>query len=114
MSHDLPRYAVGTLVGLAGALLFAEPLVGAITLGPVAVRPVALSVGVLALGLSLGGILFLSRGQWLVGVAHAIPGVGFAVVFGATALGSETGLLFGVAVVLGACLALADGLRRER
>nr|WP_303648774.1 hypothetical protein [Haloarchaeobius litoreus] len=89
--------------------MFAEPLVG-----PVALGPVAVSVGVLAVGLSLGGVLFLSRGRWFVGVAHAVPGVGFAVVFGATALGSEAGLLFGIAVVLGACLALADGLRRQR
>lgn len=113
MSHDLPRYAVGTLVGLAGLLLFVEPLVGPLDLGPVAVRPVALSVGVLALGLSLGGVVFLSRGRWLVGVAHAVPGAGFALVFGATALGSEGGLLAGVAVVVGACFALADGLRRR-
>lgn len=46
MSHGRPRYIVGVLVGLAGVLLFAEPLVGPVTLGPVAVLPVALADGV--------------------------------------------------------------------
>jgi hypothetical protein len=103
---DYALGAVGTLVGLAGLLFLIEPVVGPLALGGLRVRPVALSTVVLALGFGLGGVVFLRRGRRLIGIAHAVGGVGWGLLALAPAVGSETALVLGLAVVVGGSVAL--------
>ena len=95
---ELGPAAVGVVVGLGGLLFLLEPLVGAVPVGPLRVRPVALSSVVLAGGFCLGGVVFWRRGHRLFGGAHAVFGLAVAGIAVGTALGS--GLVLVGAVVL--------------
>jgi hypothetical protein len=111
---DYGSAAVGTLVGLAGLLFLVEPVVGPLALGGLRVRPVALSTVVLALGFGLGGVVYLRRGQRLIGIAHAVGAVGWGLLALAPAFGSETALVLGLAVVVGGAVALVVQGSRNR
>ena len=102
---------VGGFVGLAGVLMLLEPVVNPVAVGELRLRPVALSAVSLTVGLLLGGGIYLRRGRRLVGLAHGVTGVGWALTIAGTAVGSGTLLLFGLAVVVGGSLALATQLR---
>lgn len=74
--------AVGVVVGVGGLCFLLEPLVGTVALGGVRVRPVALSVVVLAVGFCLGAVVFRRRGHRRFALAHAVFGlvwIGFGV-----------------------------------
>ena len=111
---DYGSILVGLLVGLAGLLFLAEPLVGPLELGGLRVRPVALSTVVLALGFGLGGVVYLRRGRRLIGVAHGVGAVGWGLLAVAPAVGSEVALLLGLAVVIGGSVALFLQTSRRR
>lgn len=99
--RDYASLVVGAFVGLAGLLFLAEPVVDPLQVGAVTLRPIALSVVVLTVGFAIGAVVYLRRGKRLVGLAHAIGASGWGLVAGATAIGSGTILLLGFAVLLG-------------
>jgi hypothetical protein len=111
---DPAPLVVGTFVGLAGVLFLAEPLVDPVAIGALRVRMVALSAVALVVGLILGAVVFLLRGNRLVGLAHGVAGVGFGAFLVGVALGSGTLLVVGVFVVAGGALALAAESRKHR
>jgi hypothetical protein len=111
---DYASAAVGTLVGLEGLLFLVEQVVGPLALGGLRVRPIALSTVVLSLGFGLGGVVYLRRGQRLIGIAHAVGGVGWGLLALAPAVGSETALVLGLAVVVGGSVALFVQVSRNR
>jgi hypothetical protein len=96
---DPGSWAVGGLVGLAGALFLAEPYVGVLAAGGVRARPVALSALVLAAAFAVGGVVFLRRGRRLVGLAHAGGAVAWGLVVAGTAAGNGLLLVAGVVAV---------------
>ena len=102
---------IGGFVGVAGVLILLEPVVDPVAVGEFRLRPVALSAVSLTVGLLLGGVIYLRRGRRLVGLAHGVTGVGWALTIAGTAFGSGSVLLFGLAVVVGGSLALATQLR---
>lgn len=102
--------AVGVLLGLAGLLFLLEPL----PVGGLRVRPVALSAVTLALGLDLGAVVFLRRGQRFVGLAHAIAGAGFTALVVAVAVDSGTLAVSAVLVLGGGVLFLTYEASRTR
>lgn len=104
---DPALLVVGAFVAVSGALLLLEPVVDPIGVFGVEVRPFVLSAVVLAAGFGIGAVVFFGRGRRLVGFAHAIGASGFGLLVGATALGSGTLLLGGVAVLVGGCAFLA-------
>lgn len=106
--------AVGVLLGLAGLLFLLEPLVGPLPVGGLRVRPVALSAVMLALGLDLGAVVFLRRGQRFVGLAHAIAGAGFTALVVAVAVDSGTLAVSAVLVLGGGVLFLTYEASRTR
>jgi len=112
--YDYASMIVGLFVAAAGALFLAEPVVDPIAIGSLRVRPVALSVVVLSVGLALGAVVFRRRGQHLVGNAHAIGAGGWGLVAAGTALGSGTTLLLGFAVLLGGSVFLVAQTRYLR
>ena len=109
---DIAPLVVGGFVGLAGVLILVEPVVDPIAVGDARVRPVALSAISLTVGLLLGGVVYLRRGERLIGLAHGVVGVGWALAVLGTAIGSGTGVLLGLAVVVGGSIALAVRSRR--
>ena len=109
---DIAPLVVGGFVGLAGVLILIEPVVDPIAVGDARVRPVALSAISLTVGLLLGGVVYLRRGERLIGLAHGVVGVGWALAVLGTAVGSGTGVLVGLAVVVGGSIALAVRSRR--
>mgnify|MGYP006876430766 CR=1 FL=1 len=104
---DAGPLLVGTFVGLAGLLFLIEPVVQPVSIGGLEVRMVALSAVSLVVGLNLGAVVFLYRGQRLVGMAHGVAGVGFGAFLVGLAVGSGTVIFIGVLVVVGGMLALA-------
>jgi hypothetical protein len=111
---DWGSVAVGSLVGLAGLCFLAEPVVGPLAVGGLRIRPIALSTLFLALGFGLGGVVYLRRGQWLIGVAPAVGAVGWGLLALAPAVGSGTALVLGLAVVVGGSVALVVQVSRNR
>lgn len=93
---------VGLLVGAGGLLFLVDPLVGAIALGPIRARPVALSTVVLGVGFCLGAGVFGRRGHRLFAAAHAVFGLAWLGVGVGTALGSGP-------LVVGAVLPVVAG-----
>lgn len=93
---------VGLLVGLGGLCFLVDPLVGAVALGPVRARPVALSTVVLGGGFCLGAAVFWRRGHRLLAVAHAVFGLAWLGVAAGTALRRGT-------LVVGAVLLVVAG-----
>lgn len=112
--HDYASMVVGVFVAVAGALFLAEPVVDPIALGSVRVRPIALSVVVLSVGFGLGAVVFLRRGDRLIGLAHAIGAGGWALVALGTAFGSGLALLLGLAVLIGGSVFLVVQSRSLR
>jgi len=110
---DLGPPLVGTFVAVAGVLTLAEPVLGPLALGALRVRPIALGAVVLAVGLSVGSVVFYRRGQRLVAIAHGIGGVGWTGVVAGTALGSGPVLFAGLAVLLGGSVFLVAETRRH-
>lgn len=104
---------VGTLVGLAGFVFLLEPVVGPVPVGGLRVRPVALSAVILAVGLSVGAVVFYRRGRRLFAFAHAIFGLSWTAIVLGTAVGSGTLLVAGVVLVIAGCGFLVSQ-RRER
>jgi hypothetical protein len=92
--------AVGLLVGLAGLLFLATPVVGPVTLGGLAVSPVALSAVVLTAGFTLGAVVFARRGRRLFALAHGIFAVAWALLVAGPLLGNGDLLLAGVVVLI--------------
>jgi len=95
--------AVGLVVGLGGLLFLLEPVVGPFSLGALVVRPVALSAVALAVGFSLGAVVFYRRNRRLFALAHAV--------FGAAWTGLVVGTLVGAgSLVVGAVLLVVAGI----
>jgi len=90
--------AVGLLVGLGGLLFLLEPVVDPVPIGGLVVRPVALSVVALAVGFSLGAVVFYRRGRRLFALAHGVFGLAWTALVVGTLVG--TGWLVVAAVVL--------------
>jgi hypothetical protein len=105
---DPASMVVGTIVGIAGLLLFLQPTVRVVTVPLVGTRvpTFVLSAGVLALGFAVGAPVYLRRGLRLRGIAHLIGAVGFGALFFAAGFGSLTLLWLGMAVVIGGVLFL--------
>jgi len=93
---------VGLLVGAGGLLFLVDPLVGAVALGPVRTRPVALSTVVLGAGFCLGAGVFYRRGHRLFAAAHAVFGLAWLGVAVGTGLGNGV-------IVVGAVLLVVAG-----
>jgi hypothetical protein len=102
----------GAFVGLAGLLFLVQPVVPFVSIGPLRVRPVALSALALSLGLWLGTAVYLARGKRLVGGAHAVGAVGWSGIVLGTATGNGAVLLGAVVVLVVGMLALAVESRR--
>jgi hypothetical protein len=111
---DYGPVVVGLVVGLAGLCFLLEPVVDPFAVGDFRVRPVAVSAVLLALGLDVGAFVFLRRGRRLVGLAHAIGGVGFTALVVAVAIDSGTLAVSAVLVLGGGMLFLAWETRRTR
>ena len=105
---------VGVLVGLAGLSFLLEPLVDPIPVEGFRIRPVAISAVLLAVGLDVGAVVFLRRGRRLVGLAHAIGGVGFTALVIAVAIESGTLAVSAVLVLGGGVLFLTYETYRTR
>lgn len=105
--------AVGTLVGLAGLAFLLEPVVEPVAVGGLRVRPVALSAVVLAVGLSLGAVVFYRRGRRLFAFAHAVFGLSWTAIVLGTVVGSGTLLVAGVVVVIAGCGFLVSQARER-
>jgi hypothetical protein len=112
--RDYASIVVGVFVAVAGVLFLAEPVVDPIALGSLRVRPIALSVVVLSVGFGLGAVVFLRRGDRLIGLAHAIGASGWALVALGTAVGSGLALLLGLAVLVGGSVFLVVQSRSLR
>lgn len=93
-------------VGVGGALFLAEPVVDPIAVGSLELRAVVLSAVVIAGGLLFGSGVYLRRGKRLLGVAHAVGGVGWTLVVLGTLLGQGDLLLVGMAVLVVGAFAL--------
>lgn len=102
----------GAFVGLAGLLFLVQPVVPFVQIGPLRVRPVALSALALSLGLWLGTAVYMARGKRLVGGAHAVGAVGWSGIVLGTATGNGAVLLGAVVVLVVGMLALAVESRR--
>ena len=111
---DYGPVVVGLVVGLAGLCFLLEPVVDPFAVGDFRIRPVAVSAVLLALGLDVGAFVFLRRGRRLVGLAHAIGGVGFTALVVAVAIDSGTLAVSAVLVRGGGMLFLAWETRRTR
>lgn len=98
---------VGSVVGLAGLLLFLQPSIRTLPVFGREMPLFVLSVGVLSLGLALGAVLYFQRGQRLVWIAHAVGAVGFGLLFAGSGVGSLLFVWLGLAVVLGGVVFLA-------
>jgi hypothetical protein len=98
---DGPSIAVGALVACAGGLFLLEPVLDPVGVFGLAIRPIALSAIVLTSGFGLGAVLYGRRGRRLIGIAHAIGAMGFGLLAGAMALGSQLFLFGGVVVLVG-------------
>ncbi|EMA43327.1 hypothetical protein [Halococcus saccharolyticus] len=109
---DPAPLAVGALVGLAGLLFLLEPVVDPIPVLGTPTPPFVLSGAVLTIGFGLGAAVYLRRGRRLIGLAHAVGAGGFGLLVGATALGSGTVLVAGVAVLAGGCAFLVSQVSR--
>jgi len=112
---DLERgpAVVGVIVGAGGLCFLLEPLVGPVALGPLRVRPVALSVAILAVGFCLGAGVFLRRGHRLFGLAHGVFGLAWAGVALGTALRSGTLVVGAVVLAVAGAGFLVSRLRRR-
>lgn len=110
---DYASMVVGTLVGVAGLLFLAEPVVDPVAVGGARIHMLALSVLVLTVGFALGAVVYLRRGERLIGIAHAIGAGGWGLVAGATALGSSAALFLGFAVLVGGSVFLVVETRRK-
>ncbi|WP_238330771.1 hypothetical protein [Haloglomus irregulare] len=102
----------GAFVGLAGLLFLVQPVVPFVELGPLRLRPVALSALALAVGLWVGTVVYLARGKRLVGGAHAVGAVGWSGIVLGTATGNGAVLLGAVVLLVVGMLALAVESRR--
>jgi hypothetical protein len=109
---DPASVVVGTLVGIAGVLLFGTPTVRAVSVLGTRVPTFVLSAGVLSLGFAVGAPVYLLRGFRLRGVAHLVGAVGFGALFFAAGVGSLGLLALGVAVVVGGALFLVTETRK--
>jgi hypothetical protein len=100
LEYEAGPMAVGALVGLAGLWFLLEPVVAPVALGPLRVRPVALSAVTLAAAFCLGAVVFYRRGRRLFAFAHGIFGLAWAGLVVGVATGSGTLLLAGVVLVV--------------
>jgi len=105
--------ATGAVVGLAGVLFLLQPVVGPVALGSLRMQPVALSAVLLAVGMGVGAVVYLRRGDRLVGGAHLVGAVGWGAVVLGTATASGPLLFGGVFVLVGGALALVYQSRRH-
>lgn len=113
-SIDAPSIVVGVLLACAGGLFLLEPVLDPLRVFGTAIRPIALSAIVLTTGFGLGAILYGRRGRRLIAVAHAIGAIGFGLLAGAMALGSQFFLFGGVVVLVGgSAFLVAQTSRRE-
>ncbi|MFC6757277.1 MULTISPECIES: hypothetical protein [Haloarcula] len=92
--------AVGSLVGLAGILFLAAPVVAPVPIGGLRVSPVALSAVVLTAGFALGTVVFALRGRRLFAMAHGVFAVAWALLVAGPLFGNGDLLLAGVVVLV--------------
>ncbi|MFB6073609.1 MAG: hypothetical protein ABEJ89_01195 [Haloarculaceae archaeon] len=103
--------AVGLLFGLAGLLFLLEPVVGAVALGPVRARPVALSGVALTVGFAVGAVVFARRGNRTAALAHGVFALAWAGLVAGVAFGSGTVVLGGFVVLVVGAFAIVLSLR---
>jgi hypothetical protein len=111
---DLGRALVGVLVGLAGLLLLAEPLVDPVSVGGQQVPMFLLSGIALAAGLDLGAVVFYRKGMRAAAMAHGVAGLGWSLVVVGPFLGSGVIWFLGLAVVIGGAVFLVVEVARRR
>ncbi|WP_121820489.1 hypothetical protein [Halostella salina] len=111
---DTAGAAVGTLVGLAGLLFLAQPLVGSVRVGGVAVPPFVLSAGVLGVGFALGAVLFRRQGRRTAARVHGVGALAWLALFAGASVGSQTLVVAGVLVVVAGALTLGAEAARRR
>lgn len=92
--------AVGLLVGAGGLAFLLEPVVDPLAVGALRLRPVALSVLLLAAGFGLGAVVFARRGRRLFAAAHAVFGLAWGGIVLGTATGSGTLVVAAVLLVV--------------
>lgn len=103
--------AVGTIVGLGGLCFLLEPVVGPVPVGGMRVRPVALSVLALAVGFSLGAVVFYRRDRRLFALAHGVFGLAWAGLVVGTLVGAGWLLVGAVLLVVAGSAFLVGQLR---
>lgn len=101
---------VGVFVAFAGMLMLGQPVLGRVDVGGVRIPAFLLSTGVLSAGFAIGAVVYLRRGERLVGIGHAVGAVGFGFLFVASGVG-VVALWLGVAVLVGGALFLASESR---
>ncbi len=106
--------AVGSVVGLAGALFVAQPSLGRVPVGGARIPAFVLAAGVLGLGFAVGAVGFWVRGQRRLGVGHGVGAVAWLALFVGASVGSGVAVVGGVVVVIAGAFFLADALRRRR
>ena len=92
--------AVGSLVGLAGLLFLAAPVVAPVPVGGLRVSPVALSALTLTAGFALGTVVFALRGRRLFAMAHGVFALAWALLVAGPLFGNGDLLLAGVVVLV--------------
>jgi len=83
-----------------------------LVVGAVSVRPVVLPAVTLTVAVLVGGVLFLRAGRRTMALGHGGTGVGWALLVAGTWAGSGVTLLVGAGVVGGTAAALVVETRR--
>lgn len=109
---DYAPLVIGAFVAASGVLFLVEPYVEPVEFGGIRARPVALSAVALAVGLVFGAVVYLRRGRRMVGIAHAIGGVGWGLAIAGTVVAEGLLLFAGFAVVVGGSLFLVAESRK--
>ncbi len=109
---DAGPAAVGCVVALAGALFLAEPLVGPVPVGGIAVPVAVLSFAALAVAFDLGAVVFYRRGHRPAALAHGVAGLGWTLLVAGPLLGSVAVVWLGMAVVVGGAVFLVVDVYR--
>lgn len=109
---DYASLVVGAFVATSGALFLVEPYVDPLVFVGIRARPIALSAVALAAGLAIGAAVYFRRGRRMVGIAHAIGGVGWGLAVAGTVVAEGLLLFAGFAVVIGGSLFLVAESRK--
>jgi hypothetical protein len=104
---------VGSVVGLAGALFIAQPIVGTVPVGGAEIPAFVLAAGVLGVGFGVGSAGFTHRGQIRLAAGHGVAAVAWLALFLGASVGSQGLVVAGVVAIVAGSLFLADSLRRR-